>query len=264
MVTDITLNDENKSIIIRSGDHPYRILFEIENEGLYDLMQTLPKNKQLETIAFRGGYELLGLHPEHDVGSHEYERYYKVKHGDTVIDAGAHVGIWTEIFSDAVDSDGSVVAFEPDFRALGYLVPNMYYRKNVHVVPLGLWNESDFLPFGIDKHLGVSSYLNWVGNTSNPGYQLTKVDTLDNYLKELYINKVNLIKMDVEGAEVRALEGATNILKNTEALAIATYHKTMEHPDNTTKKVAEILEDAGFDVRIEFSDGEIVYANRGK
>jgi len=222
------------------------------------------RDKRLETITFRAGYELLGMYPEYAVGSHDYERYYKVQSGDIVIDAGAHVGIWTEIFSNEVGLDGLVIAIEPDFRALGYLIMNTYYKKNIKVIPFGLWSEPDYVPFGIDPCLGTSSYFSWINRGKNPGYQLTRVNSLDNYLRELKISKIDLIKMDIEGAEVKALEGMINTLQNTKALAIATYHKTMEYPEATTKRVAEILESANFNVRKEFSKGEIVYANRSE
>jgi len=150
MQTKIKLNDQEKSVFISTGNPPNRIGFEIKNEELYALMKITPEDKRLETITFRAGYELLGMYPEYAVGSHDYERYYKVQSGDIVIDAGAHVGIWTEIFSNEVGLDGLVIAIEPDFRALGYLIMNTYYKKNIKVIPFGLWSEPDYVPFGID------------------------------------------------------------------------------------------------------------------
>ena len=264
MLTEVVLNHEKKSVLVNSGNSPNRIQFETKNDELYALMTVTPENKRLETIAFRAGYELLGVSPEYAVGSHDYERHYKIKPGDVVIDAGAHVGIWTEIFSHNVGPKGQVIAFEPDFRALGYLYINNYHRENVKVIPYGLWDELDYMPFGIDPSLGTSSYFSWIDKSQNPGYQLTKVNSLDNYLKELKIDHVNLIKMDIEGAEVRALKGMVHTLKNVDALAIASYHTTMEYPKNTVEAVTKILEDANFEVKKEFSKGEVVYANRSK
>ena len=271
MQTEVTLNDENKSVIVLSGKRPNRLLFETQYEDFYDLIKTIPENKRLETIAFRAGYHLLGVHPEIKVGSHEYERYYKIKRGDVIVDAGAHVGIWTDIYANKVGPKGSVIAIEPDYRALGYLLQNTYRRKNITIVPYGLWDELDYIPFGVGSALGVSSYLYWItdkkrveGEKSNYNYQLTKVDTLDHMLKDLNVDSVDFIKMDVEGAEVRALKGMTKTLESVKALAIASYHKTMENPNSTVFEVADFLKDLNFDVKVEFSDGDIVYANRSE
>lgn len=72
-----------------------------------------------------------------------------------------------------------------------------------------------------------------------------KVDTMDNILKDLKIDKVDFITMDIEGAEIEALEGAKETLRNNDVkLAIASYHKIDGQP--TYKTIIPMMEKIGF------------------
>ena len=50
-------------------------------------------------------------------------------------------------------------------------------------------------------------------------------DTLDNMVLELGIEKVDFLKMDIEGAEVETLEGAKRILKTAHKVVVETHHR---------------------------------------
>ena len=59
--------------------------------------------------------------------------------------------------------------------------------------------------------------------------RIVRVETLDNICDELGIAKVDLIKMDIEGAEIQAIEGARSLLtKHHSKLAITTYHRAFD------------------------------------
>jgi 3-dehydroquinate dehydratase len=84
------------------------------------------------------------------------------------------------------------------------------------------------------------------------------VDTIDNILKELKISKIDFLKMDIEGAEIEALKGAKETLKNKNIkLVIAAYHEIDRRP--TYKTIISNLEKMGF--RIHREDG-ILYCDK--
>lgn len=144
-----------------------------------------------------------------------YEKYHMFKKGDTVIDAGANVGIFTVKAAKTVGKQGKVVAIEPAKNNLRVLEENININclKNVVIVPKGLWDKKD------KRKLYLSSMP--AGHSLIYKEHLDKfleieVDTLDNLLKRIRIKKVDFIKMDIEGAEVKALKGAEQTLKNND------------------------------------------------
>jgi hypothetical protein len=73
-----------------------------------------------------------------------------------------------------------------------------------------------------------------------------EVDTLDGILAELNVQKVDFIKMNIEGAEIEVLKGAVGTLKNNSvALAIEAHHLVGGAPTHET--VVPWLKEAGFD-----------------
>jgi FkbM family methyltransferase len=191
----------------------------------------------------------------------DYTRYYNIKKGDVVVDAGAHVGVHTQTFSKAVGKDGLVIAIDPDFRAVGMLVHNTAHLQNVKILPYALWHEEDVLPFqymSASGGVGIGSVVYQL-----PYWYPVRAVSLDQALKEIGVERVNFVKMDVEGSELRVLDGMAETLKYIDALAVAAYHRIDDDGTRSFKEVLSILESKGFVTRLEVGfDGEIVYANR--
>jgi FkbM family methyltransferase len=149
-----------------------------------------------------------------------------VKKGDTVIDAGA----WIGDFSAYAVSKGAVCyAFEPTEESFGILCDTAKL------------NNTDFVENGqiyaVKKGLGSSEYeTNIIHNKDNSGANSVTVKsglnteeisitTLDKFVEENKLERVDFIKADIEGSERDMLRGAVNILKNfAPKLAICTYH----------------------------------------
>jgi FkbM family methyltransferase len=149
-----------------------------------------------------------------------YEKHYQVKEGDVVVDAGAYPGDYTIFAAKRVGSSGHVIAFEPDERNRAVLVRNLAGRKleNVTIVPKGLWNLDTEL--GFDPG-GFGSKVDSLGH----GRATIPVTTLDLALTQLGIEKIDVLKMDIEGAEIQAVEGCRETLLRSDAfVCIASYH----------------------------------------
>ena len=135
---------------------------------------------------------------------------YEPKRGDTVIDAGAFIGAYT-IY--AARRANKVVALEPSpLRVLLLYNISMNSLRNVTVLPYALANYNGYVDF----------FFNTVGPTGSSLYssnkneeKLTKVpvSTLDSLIENLKLKKINILKMDIEGAECLAIEGAQNLLR---------------------------------------------------
>ena len=154
-----------------------------------------------------------------------YEMYRKLQEGDIVVDAGAFTGDYTIFAAKKVGPNGLIIAFEPDEKNRKILAHNIEHSKlnNVIIVPKGLWNENGLLNItsdGLHSMVGVPSK-DYDANT----FTQIEVCRLDDELKRLNIPKVDVIKMDIEGAEIEAIQGCVETLRDSDPfIIIASYH----------------------------------------
>ena len=134
------------------------------------------------------------------------------------VDCGAFNGDSVKAFINfAGDSYKKIFAIEADpknFAKMENLVREKNY-KNVELINCGVWNEKGSITF---KSTGsVGSKIIDDGDIKVP------TDTIDNIVGDEFIS---LIKMDIEGAELKALQGAIKTLKRCKPiLALSAYHK---------------------------------------
>lgn len=187
-----------------------------------------------------------------------YQKRYRITKGDVIMDVGAHIGTFTVRAAAAVGPEGKIVAIEPEPDNLSLLRKNIRANKlqNVVILPKGAWSSKDRLKLFSKGSTGRYSLLH--GKERN-GFTEVEVDTLDNMLRELRINKVDFIKMDIEGAEIEAYQGMKEILKDNDVkLAIAAYH-TLEGRRETHSTIAHWLSSDGFKAWVKKG---IVYAQK--
>jgi FkbM family methyltransferase len=147
-----------------------------------------------------------------------------VKEGDVVIDAGA----WIGDFSAYAVSKGAVAyAFEPVEDTYKILCETSKLNKN-KIVPIqkGLGNYCGKIDILIKGDYNWGNSIIPHGNTMKTmRKEKITVTTLDKFVEENNLAKVDFIKADIEGAEREMLKGAVNVLKTfAPKLAICTYH----------------------------------------
>ena len=142
-----------------------------------------------------------------------------IKNGDTVLDLGANIGVYTLIFAKLVGKSGHVFAFEPDPTNFEILSKNVKENKheNVTLVQKAVSEKNDKIKLFVSKRNHASHRI----FDSKEKRNSIEVDviTLDTYFKN-FKNPINFIKMDVEGVEGATLLGASNIIKNSKDLVI--------------------------------------------
>jgi len=143
-----------------------------------------------------------------------------VKSGDVVIDAGAWIG---DYCAYAANKGATVYAFEPVMETFKWLQKCAELNEGkIYPIKKGLGNKEEKLKITIsEKNSGISSF---VANHTDGCEEIT-ITTLDKFVEENKIDKIDFIKVDIEGAERYLLQGATNVLKTfAPKLAICTYH----------------------------------------
>lgn len=189
--------------------------------------------------------------------SNLYQKYYHLKPGDVVIDCGANIGLFTVKSAKIVGEEGKVIAIEPDERNLRCLRKNIDINglKNCVVVPKGVWSTKDRMKFFLGPAGGWHSLIEelwfWEKYKSlKKTFTEIEVDTLDNITKEFAVDKIDFIKMDIEGAEIEALKGMQEALINNDVkLAIEAFHVVDGKP--TSETITIQLEQSGFNIRTE-------------
>lgn len=145
----------------------------------------------------------------------------RVKRDDTVLDIGANIGYHTLTFAKLVGSEGRVFAFEPDQDNFALLDKNVKENKfgNVVLVNKAVSDKSgDTKLFLSEDNMGDHRIYD-----SGQGGKFIVAETvcLDEFLKD-HKDKIDFIKMDIQGAEEKALYGMKEILKSNEKLEIVT------------------------------------------
>jgi FkbM family methyltransferase len=123
--------------------------------------------------------------------------------GDTVIDAGAYIGDHTIAYAGAVGETGMVHAFEPNPVAFRCLNHNVGDLPNVRIYDYALSDAPGNVPLSGNNG-------NWGG--VYVGEHMRIADVRTNALEVVIPWRVNLIKLDVEGYELKVLHGAGNLI----------------------------------------------------
>lgn len=146
-----------------------------------------------------------------------------LKQGDIFFDVGANAGIFTVIAAKKIGSSGHVYAFEPGLNELKLLRHNIAVNNltNVTVVERAVSSQSGTARFAVC----YDGAMNSLAKTDHPGQQIKEWQTietisLDEFVQQMNIGKINLIKIDVEGAEKLVIEGAKQICKSQDNLIL--------------------------------------------
>jgi FkbM family methyltransferase len=154
-----------------------------------------------------------------------YDEIIKWDHNETIIDAGAFDGDTANEFlaktKDKVNKL-NIICFEPDHFNFSKLCEKYSDNSSIQLVEAGLWRESTILNFNNGENDLSAVDDKQDGNTT------ISVVSLDEFFseKEYY---PTFIKMDIEGSEIAALEGAQSLIRqHSPKLAICLYHKKVD------------------------------------
>ena len=134
-----------------------------------------------------------------------------VKPGMTAIDIGANVGFHSMLMASLVGSDGRVLAFEPNTENCRLIILSAAENgfKHIELFPIALADAPGALCFS--PAIGSNGHLLPSGRETllHPNCIIVAAMRLDEIVGD---RRIDFIKADVEGAEYRALSGATRII----------------------------------------------------
>ena len=186
----------------------------------------------------------------------EYFRHFIPARDAVVFDVGGEMGFESVQFAGLVGQSGKVFVFECMPEHVQRLQVLAQKFPQIQVVNSACWNSETQLEFFIGNTPGSNTAVadakgqrgQELANTSN--VLLVSAKPLDKLWKELHDGKpVDFLKMDIEGAEYEALEGATEMLAATRYAVIAAYH--IRDGVTTSARVETMLKAVGFNTRVD-------------
>ena len=167
------------------------------------------------------------------------KRYYdiiKVPRNGVVLDIGSHIGTFTVRCVKKL-KEGIVISIEPEPENFRILLWNILINRiqNVHALPIALGSVHRRVKLYVHEFTGHSTIF--------PSQKYVEVLqlTLDTLRDKLNLPRIDLIKINAEGAELQILEKGENTLKCTRALIIAAHHYPQQ-----SHIIASFLKNMGF------------------
>jgi FkbM family methyltransferase len=145
-----------------------------------------------------------------------------IRPGDTIVDGGANVGFYSLLAASLLKGSGQVISFEPDPRNLPLLRANAELNELshlIHVAPVALSNSEG------DLHFWYNPQTSWGGSLVEvPSASDIRVSVpatrLDIFRSTRSLGPIDVIKLDLEGAEPLALQGMQESLRSARFLAL--------------------------------------------
>lgn len=143
-----------------------------------------------------------------------YHNILKLTDNEVIADLGAYDGDTIREFTNYTNNKyAHIYALEPDEKNFKKLTKNTAGMENITLYNMGAWNKKDTLIF--DRKAGRNSKLSANGVP-------VRVSDIDSLIKD----NITMIKMDIEGSELKALDGCRNtIKKHKPKLYVCAYHR---------------------------------------
>lgn len=179
----------------------------------------------------------------------ETDLFYKIiKPGDTVLDIGANIGYYTLIAAKLVGKKGKVYALEPDPENFSVLLKNIEVNgyKNIRLLRMAVSNNTSKIKLFLNES-NQAAHSVYRQEESKRKPIIVKTISLDDLLK-FDTSKRYIIKMDVEGSEMKALQGMRNLLtrKSHITLIIEFWPWGLDKLGSSAAQYVELLLNYGF------------------
>ena len=162
--------------------------------------------------------------------------FYKVKKKHIIVEFGSGIGTETLFISKKMDNTGIVYAFEPNpkvFKLLKLTI-KLNKLKNIKLFNKILFTKKSKLGFDVE----INDWLS--GNISFKSKKKIKTISLNDFIKDEKIKKINFCKMNIEGSEKYIVHNSDKFFNFFENISIEC-HDFLNLPEFKTKKKVEIF-----------------------
>jgi FkbM family methyltransferase len=179
--------------------------------------------------------------------------------GDTFIDGGAHIGLYSIIADRVTNGETRVIAVECRCATADCLEYNLRQNgvKNYQIFRSAIWSSAGTIPF-IEERQGKAAYAHVGFDGQEETSQLVSTITLDQIITNIKAEEVSLVKLDIEGAEPEAIKGAQDAIKHGmfQVLMVEFTEKNLQRRGVSSQNLVVQLEKLGY-VLCEFSPEQL-------
>jgi FkbM family methyltransferase len=168
-----------------------------------------------------------------------------LKPGDVVVDAGANIGVYTRFLAKRIGSQGMVHSFEPDQDNFHRLERTLQTANNVRLNQLAVSDRTGESILYVSDKLNVDHRTYPTENEPRTRVIVHSI-RLDDYFRPG--ERVDLLKMDIQGFELHAFKGATRVLTDnpTIKLLFEFWPYGLKCAGNSGEELLEFLRDSRF------------------
>jgi FkbM family methyltransferase len=208
-------------------------LFKVLKEKRLKIIFQRAKELNISSILIRYNGIKLNLHTESKFSemlifeSFESEEQcfikYFLRRNDVFIDVGSNIGLFSLLAAKIVGKNGKVFSFEPTPETFRWLQHNIFINgiKNISSINIALSNYSGEQEFNI-SHEGFDAWNSF--GIPSAGNVIEKIHvttvTFDDFICQNNLERIDLIKIDVEGWEINVLKGGQNYFNKSTSAAL--------------------------------------------
>lgn len=185
--------------------------------------------------------------------------------GDVFVDVGAHIGLHTLTVARRLrrEGDGRVIAFEPAPDTAATLRRNVAANgaTNVQVIEAALSDINGQVPLYDRDHSGHDQGVRSLMGGADPAVATVAAMVFDEWAEQQKLDRLDMVKLDVEGGEYRALSGMNNTLRQLQPRLVAaeTVDLHLRAAGVTAADIDELLRDAGYERHVYQFDENRIY-----
>ena len=178
-----------------------------------------------------------------------------IKPGDVIADIGANIGFYSSIFSGLCGAEGKVYSFEPDKKNYQKLKENLSGLNNCTLVNSAVGLKTEKIKLYTSHRLNVDHRI--IEPEKYDGIIEVDCLSLDGYFKQGH--KIDLIKMDIQGAEMNALLGMRNVLSQNRGLKIISefWPYSMLRAGYKAEDMFAFLDSVNYSIKVISGDGRM-------
>jgi FkbM family methyltransferase len=219
-----------------------RPYFDLFLEGVYGRRGLVRQMGGKERIRIRAAHRY--YRDDHEADLFDCLRQI-VKPGDTVIEVGANVGIFTVLLARWLSPNGRIFAFEPTPMAKDALEDHLNLNRVeeiVTVIPDALSDAAGQARFYMEGTSGQNTLSTTHSRLPNAECISIFVNTLDAFCQARHVEP-NLIKIDVEGFEFHVLRGSLQLLLSNRPFVVVEFHPMLWGETGVTQsRIEELLD----------------------
>jgi FkbM family methyltransferase len=183
-----------------------------------------------------------------------YCKDYKPNKGDLVIDLGAGVGTETLFLYEHVGPEGIIYSIEAS--------PDSYRKLNALCLRNRITNS-------VNCNVAISNFTGkiWIEETEK--FEVNQVNlekkglevdslTLDQFVIDNKISKIDFLKVNIEGAELQMIDGMKNSIDKVENIAVSCHDFLFAEDRQIMKKTVDFLKKNGFEISFNNSGNKVV------